>query len=253
MPLQHFVHNEEVWGTVVSMVLRSPVHDEFELREGVDVMVKYFHEIDLLFSTYKPESEVSRLRDGRLKLEDAHEWVRDIWHLCEEARELTLGAFDPWAVSGGFDPSGYVKGWAADRALDLIADIPHVQINAGGDISLRGGNAPGKPWRIGIRHPDDATQIAQLVEIFDGAIATSGTYERGAHIIDPSNGLPALEARSATVVAPDSGVADALATALVVAGRHGAHWFVDQPEWSAWVVDRHGDQTWAIGPHFRNW
>ncbi|MEI7549217.1 MAG: FAD:protein FMN transferase [Actinomycetes bacterium] len=250
MPLQKFVHNEEVWGTVISIILNSSKHSEDELRAGVQEMVQYFHEIDELFSTYKPTSEVSRLRTNHLMIEDAHPWVRNVWRLCEEAKALTLGAFDPWAVSGGFDPSGYVKGWAADRALELIPQIPHVQINAGGDISLRGGNAPGEPWRIGIRHPDDATQIAEVVEIYDGAIATSGTYERGAHIIDPSNGLPALEARSATVVAPDSGVADALATALVVAGRHGAHWFVEHPTWSAWVVDRHGDQTWAIGPHF---
>ena len=251
MTLHKFVHNEEVWGTVVSIVLLSPTHAEDELRSGVADMVKYFHHIDELFSTYKPESEVSQLRAGRLKPADAHPWVREIWTRCEEARELTLGAFDPWAVSGGFDPSGYVKGWAADRALELIPHVPHAQINAGGDISLRGGVAPEEPWRIGIRHPDNKTEIAQVIEKFDGAIATSGTYERGAHIIDPSNGLPALEARSATVVAPDSGIADALATALVVAGRHGAHWFVDQPEWSAWVVDRHGDQTWAIGPHFK--
>lgn len=251
MTLQRFVHNEDVWGTVVSIVLFSSAHSENEIRLGIDEMVKYFHHIDKLFSTYKPESEVSQLRNGTLKISDAHPWVREIWTRCEEARELTRGAFDPWAVSGGFDPSGYVKGWAADRALELIPNFPHVQINAGGDISLRGGVSPDEPWRIGIRHPVDETQIAQVVEIFDGAIATSGTYERGAHIIDPSTGLPALEARSATVVASDSGVADALATALVVAGRHGAHWFVDQPAWSAWVVDRHGDQTWAIGPHFK--
>ncbi len=250
MPLQKFVHNEEVWGTVVSISLHSSKHSKDELRAGAQKMVQYFHRVDELFSTYKPTSDVSRLRTGQLKIEDAHSWVKDVWRLCEEAKALTFGAFDPWAVSGGFDPSGYVKGWGADRALELIPEIPHVQINAGGDISLRGGIAPGEPWRIGIRHPDDAAQVAEIVEMFDGAIATSGTYERGAHIIDPSNGLPALEARSATVVAPDSGVADALATALVVAGRHGAHWFVGNPMWSAWVVDRDGDQTWAIGSHF---
>jgi thiamine biosynthesis lipoprotein len=98
MPLQKFVHNEEVWGTVVSIILNSSKHSEDELRAGVHEMVQYFHRIDELFSTYRPTSEVSRLRTGRLKIEDAHPWVKDVWHLCEEAKTLTLGAFDPWGV-----------------------------------------------------------------------------------------------------------------------------------------------------------
>lgn len=250
--MSRLVHAEEVWGTVIALDLRSDSQSDEVLKSVRDEMVAYFHEIDRLFSTYKPDSEISGLRSRQLAIAHASPVVQEIWKLCEEARELTEGAFDPWAVHGGFDPSGYVKGWAADRAIDIArgAGIEHVQINAGGDLSLLGGVSIGEPWRIGIRHPDDDQAIAQIVTLTDGAIATSGTYERGAHIVDPSTNLPALGARSTTVVGPDGGVADALATALIVAGRNGAHWFVGMSEYSAWVVDRHGDQTWAIGPAF---
>lgn len=250
--MPRLVHPEEVWGTVVALDLRSDSQSEETLKSVRDQMVTYFHEIDRLFSTYKPDSEISALRSNQLTIEDASPIVQQVWQLCLEARECTEGAFDPWAARGGFDPSGYVKGWAADCALEIArcAGIEHVQINAGGDLSLLGGLSSDQPWRIGIRHPDDDQAIAQIVTLTDGAIATSGTYERGAHIIDPATGLPALGARSATVVGPDGGLADALATALVVAGRHGAHWFLELNEYSAWVVDRHGDQTWAIGPAF---
>lgn len=246
------VHPEEVWGTVVVIDLRSNSLGQEVLADACDRIVAYLHEVDRLFSTYREDSEISALRSGRLKIEDASPLVKEIWRLCLVARDFTEGAFDAWAARGGFDPSGYVKGWAADQALAIArsAGIEHTQVNAGGDLSLLGGTESGGPWRIGIRHPDDEKEIAQVVELSDGAIATSGIYERGAHIIDPWTGLPALGARSATVVGPDGGIADALATALVVAGRGGAHWFLKMTQYSAWVVDRHGDQTWAIGPAF---
>lgn len=250
--MSRLTHPEEVWGTVVALDLRSDSQSEDVLRSVRDDMITYFHEIDRLFSTYKPESEISALRTGQLEIGDASLMVQEVWQLCLNAREYTEGAFDAWAARGGFDPSGYVKGWAADRALDLArnAGIEHAQINAGGDLSLLGGFDSDHPWRIGIRHPDDEKAIAQIVTLKDGAIATSGTYERGAHIVDPATNLPAIGARSATVVGPDGGIADALATALIVAGRDGAHWFIELSDYSAWVVDRHGDQTWAIGPAF---
>ena len=64
-----------------------------------------------------------------------------------------------------------------------------------------------------------------MVEVFHGAVATSGDYERGAHIHDPYTQLIAIGARSASVIGPDAGLCDALATALMVAGKDGAKWF----------------------------
>jgi thiamine biosynthesis lipoprotein len=126
--------------------------------------------------------------------------------------------------------------------------VEHIQINSAGDLSLAGGHEPGKPWSIGIRHPEDAQTIVKVFDITDGAIATSGTYERGSHIKDPHTGLIALGARSATVYGPNGGVADALATALIVAGKDGAYLFQkpELSEYHCWVIERHNDEAWAI-------
>ena len=102
---------------------------------------------------------------------------------------------------------------------------------------------------IGVVNPDNRQEVLRIFEITDGAIATSGTYERGAHIFDPHTGTIAIGAKSATVLGPDGGLTDALATALMVAGIDGAGWF-GQPElveYSAWVIDRHSGGAWGVG------
>lgn len=245
----------EVWGTVLFIDAASPGVSEMDLQWGVDRVRDFVMHVDDVFSTYKPESIISQLRRNEISIESTSDEVRDVWDRCIFARDLTAGAFDPWAVEGGFDPSGLVKGWAADICADILlkAGATHVQINAAGDLSLRGGYFDGDkvvPWSIGVVNPENRQEIVQVFEIQDGSIATSGTYERGAHILDPHSGLIAIGARSATVIGPDGGLADALATALMVEGRDGAIWF-SQPElaeYSAWVIDRHSDVAWSIGP-----
>ena len=101
-------------------------------------------------------------------------------------------------------------------------------------------------------NPENTQEVLRIFEIFDGAIATSGTYERGAHITDPYTGLIAIGAQSATVIGPDGGITDAMATALMVTGDAGAQLFA-QPElaqYSAWCIDRHEGSAWGVGPLF---
>jgi len=177
--------------------------------------------VDDVFSTYKPESPVSRLRRGEIELDAAPPEVAAVFELCRTARDVSEGWFDPWRLPGGVDPTGLVKGWAAERALDVLknAGVPAALINAGGDIAAYGRPAPGQPWRIGIRHPLAADRLLLMVELDGpGAVATSGTYERGEHLIDPHTGEPANGLLAATVVGLDLAFADALATALFVSG-----------------------------------
>ncbi|MFM8752313.1 MAG: FAD:protein FMN transferase [Actinomycetota bacterium] len=239
--------NIEIWGTVIS--IQSSGSNTESFAEACDKAEQYYRAIDESFSTYKEGSEVSRLRRGELKLDDASTEMKIVWNKCLELRELTQRAFDPWAVEGGFDPSGFVKGWAAQESLRFFADkgIDHIQINAGGDVVLRGGIDENTPWKIGIRHPDFANEITKTYELFDGAIASSGTYERGSHIIDPRVGVPAVGSRAATVVGPDAGIADALATALVVDGRDAVNWMGNEEfaNYSFWAVDKSGDRAWS--------
>ena len=177
--------------------------------------------VDDVFSTWKPQSPVSRLRRGEIELDAAPPEVAEVLELCRKARDVSEGWFDPWRLPGGLDPTGLVKGWAAERALDELkrAGVPAALINAGGDIAAYGRPAPGQPWRIGIRHPLAEDRLLLMVELDGpGAIATSGTYERGEHLIDPHTGAPANGLLSATVVGLDLAFADALATALFVSG-----------------------------------
>ena len=243
-----------VWGSIVFVEAVGPSVED--LNAGIDECQVFFELVDEVFSTYKDSSQVSRLRRGEISIGDCSADLQEVWQLCLTAKALTFGSFDPWAVIVGFDPSGYVKGWASDRAINILKShgATCVQINAAGDLSLAGGNIVDEkfiPWKIGIRHPEDAHTIVKMIEIYDGAIATSGTYERGAHIRDPHTGLIAIGARSATVIGPDGGLADALATALIVAGRDGALWFSrdELKAYSAWVIDRNEDQVWSIGPY----
>ena len=245
----------EVWGTVLFIDVASQEVDEIVLQSGIERVREFVFQVDEVFSTFKPDSIISKLRRKEISLKNTSNEVRDVWKRCTAACDLTDGAFDPWAVTGGFDPSGLVKGWAADKCCDLLesAGAKHIQINAAGDLSLRGGHFDGEnvlPWSIGVVNPENRQEIVQVFEIMSGAIATSGTYERGAHILDPHSGLIAIGARSATVIGPDGALADALATALMVEGRDGALWFA-QPElaqYSAWVIDRHDDVAWSVGP-----
>jgi len=237
------LHIEDVWNTVVT------IECELESISYKD-SINFLHLVDQLFSTYLPDSQVSKLRRGEIEIDEADQLVQQVWQACLEIREVSDGAFDPWAVPGGFDPSGYVKGWAADQISEQLIKqgAKHIQVNAGGDISVRGGKDAKTPWKLAVAHPRIKGELSKLYSITDGAIATSGSSERGDHIIDPHTKTIAVGARSATVIGPDAGISDALATALIVSGRDGASWFskVELAQYSCWVVDRHSDTTWEI-------
>ena len=250
--MNHLRKQFPVWGTIVDVDIASSLVSEDGLNQGMQQVIDLCKQIDSDFSTYIDTSWITRLRTNQIEISSCPLSVQEVWELCLQAKHLTDGAFDPWAVEGGFDPSGLVKGWAADKCADLLLSlgIEHVQVNAAGDLSLRGGFYDGvvKPWRIGVVNPDNRAEVVETFEIFDGAIATSGTYERGAHINDPYTGLIAIGAQSATVVGPLGWLCDALATALMVAGADGAKYFA-QPElagYKPFVINRHENTSWSI-------
>jgi len=241
----------ETWGTVVVIEATSSVLDEVAVSAAVDEVEEFFFQVDRDFSTYKEDSQVSRIRRGELKIKDASEYVQQVWALCEFSRELTLGAFDPWKAEGGFDPSGLVKGWAAEVGAQMLAEagIENVFINASGDIVLRGGKPEGGAWNIGIASPDDVEKYVKFFDVTDGCVATSGDYEKGAHIVNPHTGLIAIGARSATVIGPDGAICDALATALMVDGVDAQKWIgrAELAEYSFWTINRHDGTAWSYG------
>ena len=217
-------HVEHVMGTVVSIELADDQPPE-QLRGMIAEVCDWLHEVDARFSTYKPESEVSRLQRGEITLADCSADLRHVLDVCADLWRETDGYFDAYA-GGSLDPSGYVKGWSVEVASARLAAAGSTRhyINAGGDIRMRGGNPDGEPWRVGIRHPWEADKVSWVLAVTEGAVATSGTYERGHHVINPRTGKPAHGLRSVTVVGPDLSVADAYATAALAMGEAGISW-----------------------------
>jgi FAD:protein FMN transferase len=210
---------EQVMGMPVVVDVRDPVEPT-----AIDEVFGWFHQVDARFSPYRDDSEVSRLGRGALALEQTHPDVQWIYARCDELRIATDGYFDVAAVNG--DPSGLVKGWAVDRAGVLLAEsgARNWAIYAGGDILLRGAALPDDVWRIGIQHPRHRDRVARTLAANDLAIATSGEYERGAHIVDPHSGEAPAGVLSVTITGPDLTVADALATAAFAMGADGPEW-----------------------------
>jgi thiamine biosynthesis lipoprotein len=245
-------HAEHVMGTVVSFDLRPGDLDEGTARAALTTACATLHEADDELSTWKPESALSRLRRGELELADAPASVAEVLRRSAVARELSGGWFDPWRMPGGVDPTGLAKGWIAERALERLksAGIRAAMVNAGGDVVAFGEPEPGRPWRIGIQDPRSPGQLVRVVEL-DGAVATSGAYERGDHVLDPGSGLPAHELLSATVTGPELDLADALSTGLFAAGERGLEMIESIPAYDALVVRTDGTlattQTAVIG------
>jgi thiamine biosynthesis lipoprotein len=159
---------------------------------------------------------------------------------------MSAGWFDPWALPGGVDPTGLVKGWAAQRALEALAgqEVSGALVNAAGDIAGFGGVGDGTPFRIGIVDPSSPHRLACVVELA-GAVATSGSYERGEHLFDPHTGQPEARLASATVSGPDLGLADALATALAVAGHDGLPMVAALEGYEALAIGFNGARRWT--------
>jgi thiamine biosynthesis lipoprotein len=211
-------------GTVVSIELADDLPAP-DLARMIDDTCAWLHEVDERFSTYKPDSEVCRFRDGRLPLAETSADLRHVLEACADLWRDTDGYFDAYA-GGALDPSGYVKGWSVEVASARLAASGSARhyLNAGGDIRMRGGTADGQPWRVGIRHPWEADKISWVLALSDGAVATSGTYERGAHVWNPRTGAPATGLRSVTVVGADLALVDAYATAALAMGEIGIAW-----------------------------
>jgi thiamine biosynthesis lipoprotein len=246
-------HAEPVMGTVVSIAARPPAgFPPADLDAALAAAVAALHRADEDFSTFKERSWVSRLRRGEVGLADCPERVGEVYRLAAACRERTDGWFDPaWRGDGTLDPTGLVKGWAADVASAALtaAGVADHCVNAAGDLRLRGERAPGRPWRVGIADPFDRRGLVAVVEGTDLAVATSGIAERGDHVVNPRTGQAAAGLASVTVIGPELALADGYATAGLAAGR-GASALLDDLARSGWdwlTVDVAGQAAASAG------
>ena len=260
-------------GTVVSFDVPAAA----VVGGALEAAVRWLHWVDRIFSPYRPDSDVSLLAAAEVTVDGCAPEVAEVISACAAVR-LCSGGYFTAAPGGAFDPSGYVKGWAVERAAAILSaagSTSHL-VNGGGDVQCVGGRprsglavpsagcddpaapvaspactaspastaspAP-EPWRVGIADPFHRGRLALVVEAADGAVATSGTAERGPHIIDPHLGQPATGLASLTVVGPSLALADAYATAAFAMGDVARGWAERVPGYEAFGIAPDG-RTW---------
>ena len=212
---------------VMGMPMVIDLRDEGAGDDLLDAAFDAFRAVDARFSTYRDDSEIMRINRGELALADAHADVREIAGRCEELRAETRGYFDMRATADGtIDPSGLVKGWSVDRVAALLdgAGMQDYAVNAGGDVIVRGRALPDDCWHVGIQHPAISDKLAKVVTGSDLAVATSGAYARGDHVLDPHTRRPPEGVLSVTITGPELATADAYATAAFAMGANGPAW-----------------------------
>jgi thiamine biosynthesis lipoprotein len=244
---------------------------------AVAAVIASMHEVDRMMSTYKPESQLSRVNaHAALEPVQVDRELFEVIRASLEFSKLTGGAFDVTYASVGhlydyrarqrpseaqieqalpgvnwrnvrLDPAtlavrfekpgmridlgGIAKGYAVDRAIGLLQarGIEHAVVSAGGDSRIVGDRF-GRPWIVGIRHPDDPKRVVTRIPLVDTAMSTSGDYERyfdeqGVryhHILDPKTGRSASKVRSATILAPTAMQSDGLSKTAFVLGAEEA-------------------------------
>ncbi len=219
---------EHIMGLPISVDLRDGDTD------AVERAFEWLREADARFSPFRTDSEVSRLDRAELAPNELSPDLVHVLDLCEHYRLATGGAFQVRLPGRRLDPCAVVKGWAVQRAAELLVagGATRYVVNAGGDVVAAGG-----PWRVGVRHPLEADRFCVVLEVGEGAVATSGRYERGDHILDGRTGAAVTDLLSLSVFAPSLTVADATATAAFAMGLDGIPWAAGQDGCEIYAVD----------------
>lgn len=241
-------------GTVFSLDVRGG--EPAAVRAALDEAVAGLHRVDEVFSTYREDSQIARLQRGELTVAECDPEVAEVLELAAEAERLSDGWFST-SYQGRLDPTGIVKGWAVERAARRLSAVPGVcgvSVNGGGDVQLLGApgaQRPWRPWRVGVSDPLRPGGLAAVVSaagVDELSVATSGTAERGAHILDPRTGHAAVtDLVAVTVVGPRLTWADCWATAAFAMGsREGLAWLESLPDVEALLITA-GDEVRCTG------
>lgn len=249
-PRRSFV--DQVMGMPVSVLVRGPAARTDELADVVARVHAELHEVDRRFSTWRPDSAVSRLRRQELPPDDVPADVQEVLRRCDDARQRTGGWFDASLPDADgvrrTDPTGLVKGWAVERAARHLAALEGHDwlVNAGGDVVAQA--RYGAPWRVGVEDPRDRSRVLARLPLVSGGVATSGSAARGPHVVDPRTGAPAAALLSATVVGPSLCEADVQATAAFAQGPASIERLEALPGYEALLVHLDGHVARTTGP-----
>ncbi len=216
-------HAEHVMGTVVSFDVPARAGEprgDGSLRRAI----RWLHWVDAIFSPYRDDSDVSRFGRGCVPLEQCAPELAEVLQACA-AISARSGGYFTTTPGGSFDPSGYVKGWAVERAAAILtaAGSAEHSVNGGGDVQCTGDRL----WRIGIADPLHPGRLALVVT----------------HIIDPYTGQPPAGLASITVVGARLAETDAYATAAFAMGSAARDWVEDLDGYEAFAITAAG-ATW---------
>jgi thiamine biosynthesis lipoprotein len=248
-------HAEHVMGTVVSFDVPAGAGGGSagdQTGGALGQAVRWLHWVDATFSPYRDDSDVSRFGRGSRPLAECAPELTEVLAACAAISALSGGYFTT-TPGGRFDPCGYVKGWAIERAAAMLtaAGSAEHSVNGGGDVQCVGDRGPGQLWRVGIADPLRPGALALVVAGRDFAVATSGVAERGPHIINPRTGRPATDLASITVAGPGLTRADAYATAAFAMGSGARDWVESLDGYEAFAITPAGTawQTSGFGAY----
>ena len=177
---------------------------------------------------------------------------RDMDCLVIDEENATVFLTDPAAR---LDVGAVAKGWSAQRVAETAP--AGLLLSVGGNVCATGPKADGSPWVIGVQSPDDPASYLHTLNISSGSVVTSGDYQRAFvvegqvyhHIIDPATLYPGKLWRSVTIVCPDSGLADALSTALFLLPLEEGQALLESTGAEAMWVGPEGEQFYSPGFH----
>ena len=233
---------------IMGMPITVEIVGESVPDEHFAAVFAYFEAVDARFSTYKNGSEITRINRGEISKPKQSPEMSEVFALAEKTKEEANGYFDIKNPDGLLDPSGIVKGWAIQKAANLLEKrgVKNFYIDAGGDIEARGVNDENQPWKIGIRNPFKPAEIVKNVQLSNAGIATSGTYIRGFHIYNPRSPETVLdEIVSISVIGPNIYEADRFATAAFAMGRQGILFIESLDGLEGYSIDAYGQATYT--------
>jgi thiamine biosynthesis lipoprotein len=238
---------DQIMGLPISIHIRGADTRSPAVDARVAAVFADLRRVNEVLSPYRDDSDLSRWERHELTTAETDPMLTEVLRLCDQARANTAGWFDPRGLPDPrdghqrYDPSGLVKGWAVESAARHLAGLPRHGwcLNAGGDVLVH--TPDDQPaWRIGIEHPTNPDRVMHVLERRSGAVATSGSIHRGAHIIDPHTHRPATVVRSVTVAGPTLLWADVYATAAAARGTTALTWLNNLDGYEALMVTANG-------------
>ena len=212
----------------------------------LDQIFDYFEYIDHTFSTYKADSEISKLNRKEINLDEVSEVIKEIFKLSDEYKIKTNGYFDIYK-SDMIDPLGIVKGFAIKKGSEMLKEkgINNFCFEIAGDMQTSGFKENGEKWNIGIENPFESGKIVKVVHLNNKAVASSGNYIRGKHIYNPRENFNASdEVASVTIIADDIVEADVYATAVFAMGEAGKDFIKNTKGIGGYIISKAGIATY---------